>query len=84
MTRNERAVRFAKQLKAATDPQAEAKKIKVELDGLVWAETRQPITKEEKRAILVETKKQVVVLAGDNSAIIDIIDALEIQIKMEE
>lgn len=92
MTRHERALHYAQRLKSSRNIIEEAKKIKNELDGLVWSKNKTPLPLSEKLAILDEVKKIIIhgerskdgyllIEAGDNSGIIDIIDSIENQLK---
>jgi len=95
MTRIQRATKFVKQLKESMDLSADASKILNELNSLVLTESKEPLSLEEKIAILEEAKKIIrygkkieglerLKEAGDNSALIEIIDAIESEIKEED
>ena len=88
MSRHERALSYARRLIAAQDLYAEARAVRNEVDGLIWAENRNPLPLEEKTRILEEVKSiilggerdqdgRTIVQAGDNSGIIDVITNIE-------
>ena len=92
MSRDVRALSYVKRLREAKDLNAEALRIKNEINGLVWSETQVPLPQAEKIALLEETKRlvrsgkktdkgEIIVEAGDNSGIIDVIDSIEKEIK---
>ena len=92
MSRHERALSYAKRLKAASDYSEEAKKILNEINGLVWSKDSKSLSLTEKQAILDEIKKiielgektdsgKIIVEAADNSGILDVIDMLKNNVK---
>ncbi|MFQ5962685.1 MAG: hypothetical protein ACE5KZ_00190 [Candidatus Scalinduaceae bacterium] len=94
MSKHERALSYAKRLKAAEDVYAEARAIRREVNSLVWSESNKPLPLDEKIAILEEAKHiilkgkrdqagRIIIEAGDNSGIIDVITNIEQNLKIE-
>jgi len=87
LSRSDRAALYARQLKSADNLEIEISRIRDNLDSLVFVATQQKLPKEEKIAILVETRTilargkkaddgRMIVEAADNSGTLDIIDRL--------
>lgn len=91
MNKKQRAESYLKLIRDSSNKELEYKKILNEINGLVWAETQQPLSKEERLAIVEEIdnlfqqeiqKSNVLVTnASDNSGVIDIIGALKRGVK---
>ncbi len=92
MTRHERALYYAQRLKSSQDIFKEAAKIKKEIDSLIWSKDKTPLPLKEKLAILNEVKRIIIhgerskeglllIEAGDNSGILDVIDSIENELK---
>ena len=93
MTRQERALSYAKRLKETYSLNEEANKILKEINDLVYSKDNSPLPLDEKIAIIRETRKifsqgllrerfgDVIINASDNSGVIDVIDSIENELK---
>lgn len=92
MSKRGRAINYAERLQLARNKNEEAEKILKELNGLVWAKSDTPLPREDKLAILEETKSiikegleiregKILHEAADNSGILDVIDMLKPKVK---
>ncbi len=93
MSKEERAISYAKRLKEAINVKEEAKNILDDVDSLVWSEDKRPLSLEEKIELVRETKKifslkllrerfgDDYIKASDNSGVIDVIDSIEDALK---
>ena len=92
MNRRERALYYAERLQSARNKNEEAEKILKELNGLVWTKDNTPLPREDKLAILEETKSiiqegleirdgKILQKAADNSGILDVIEMLKPKVK---
>ncbi|MBA7491352.1 hypothetical protein ES702_01897 [subsurface metagenome] len=92
MSKRERALNYAERLQSARNKNEEAEKILKELNGLVWAKDNTSLPREDKLAILEETKSiiqegleiregKILHKAADNSGILDVIDMLKPKVK---
>ncbi len=86
-TKKEVAERYLERLKETRDVFAEGRKIARELDGLTLATSQKKLSRDTKTEILLEIKKLAmheeainkdkhIIVACDNSSIIDVIDYL--------
>lgn len=91
MNKKQRAESYLKLIRDSSNKELVYKKILNEINGLVWSETRQPLSKEERLAIIeeidnlfqqeIQKSKALVTNASDNSGVIDIIGALKRGVK---
>lgn len=94
MSPKERALHYALRIKSTEDPSAEMAKIKSELNGLVYVQTKKHLSSEDKiqilkttRSILAGGKRDVdggmIVEAADNTSTLDIIDSVLNELEKE-
>ena len=88
MTREERAKQYLEQLKK--DGSSESiQQIVDSLNCLVFSSTKEPLTKDEKLAIIAEMKKQAsgygpLLEHADNSSILELIQAVKAKIESDK
>jgi hypothetical protein len=90
MNKSQRAAHYLDLLRKTKNPIEEAKGILAEIETLVWSNTNQRLTKQEKLEIIEELeslafptlrKSERIVEASDNSGILDVISLLKRGVK---
>ena len=88
-----KAKEYLSKLQAAVDKEKAAAEILEDMEGLVWAESEKPLTLENKQEILAEVRAVVksggrrslrlYKEAGDNTELLNMLDAIESVLKGE-
>lgn len=90
MNKSQRAAHYLERIRKAKSPLEEAKGILAEIETLVWSNTNQRLTKQEKLEIIEELeslafptlrKSDRITEASDNSGILDVISLLKRGVK---